>query len=141
MFKITEESRALSVNIKNITDEQWDSLLMVIRKHQNIMSFSCRISNLPEYVRELVVNLMINTSIKYIFFEDNIFSEFDVKLLSKYFGESKTLQRICLSSCSITDHSIKHLVDALLANPQVTYLDLSYNEISDDGLYPLIEHL
>jgi Ran GTPase-activating protein (RanGAP) involved in mRNA processing and transport len=32
-------------------------------------------------------------------------------------------------------------VEALEKNPTITYLDLSYNEISDDGLYYLIEFM
>lgn len=32
-------------------------------------------------------------------------------------------------------------MEALEKNPTITYLDLSYNEISDDGLYYLIEFM
>mmetsp|Transcript_25252 Transcript_25252/g.47934 ORF Transcript_25252/g.47934 Transcript_25252/m.47934 type:complete len:499 (+) Transcript_25252:155-1651(+) len=62
-------------------------------------------------------------------------------------GNNRTVQRLTLEGCGISDDSVAALCDALMQNPVLQHLDLLSNDLGDEGLehfhrvIPKLKHL
>ena len=98
-----------------------------------------------------LLNLRQNTSIEYIFAESNNFSGYGVNMLAAFIHFCYCLNHFFCSSCQLTSKDLKCLLAQLscLKSLQSTrnfrdiiiFWNLSANNIDDEGVAALIEHL
>ena len=71
-------------------------------------------------------------------------NQFDVTIcerLKDFFCKLPSFESLCLSHCNIGAGGLKMLCDGLKGNHTVTYLDLGWNNISNDDMIIIIDML
>ena len=114
-------------NVEIVNDCLRNSTLQVLEMPDNYIS--------SEGMKKIVANIQNNGVLKKLDFSENYINDNGIKAVSNYLqSQSCKLQMLNLASNKITSTGARYIANAIEMNVTLQELDISYNDISDDGI-------
>ena len=116
--------------------EGWDAISDFFDADFAIRYIDLHGSNLYDYHLSSITRALTNKRIRYLNLSENFLTIDGVEIIANYLKYNKTLQKLNLcrnAQCQFKAEGVKLITEALMSNPNIQFLDISYMNLTGCG--------
>ena len=123
-------------NNTNSDFDGWDAIADFFDTNFALRYIDLHSSNLYDYHLSSLTRALTNKRIRYLNLSENFLTVDGVEIIANYLKHNKTLQKINLcrnAQCQFKAEGVKLITEALMSNPNIKLLDVSYMTLTGCG--------
>ena len=123
-------------NNTNSDFDGWDAISDFFDSNFALRYIDLHGSNLYDYHLSPITRALTNKRIRYLNLSENFLTIDGIEIIASYLKHNKTLQKLNLcrnAQCQFKAEGVKLITDALMSNPNILLLDVSYMNLTGCG--------
>ena len=118
--------------------EGWDAISSFLETNYSLRYLDLHSSNLYDHQLSEIVGALIDKRIRFLNLSENFITIDGLETIAGYLKYNKTIQKLNLSrnaQCQFKSEGVKIITEALISNPNIESLDISYMNLTGCGEY------